>query len=633
MTRTGSKISGPASDLVELENDKGLRHLGITFHRRYRGHGALQDALGRSRAFLEQPDVCDLLELVEVVPDSGAFIYPTGKVISVARMLEVLAKMGEPAGVKAGLELCYLVAQILDEAAEKGDRQGAPTHGDISPWRIVCRADGQVQVIGYGLPQLDMALFRDDGTMPKEDGFRYCPPERIEGEPEDFSSDLFSLCLVAFEVMVGEPLYNGVASEIKQQASNAQGPYRLYPYRERLPEGVIDVLSRALKYDMDARYADVNEFIWDVKDLLGMPEVEGPSLAEVVGKVRQKLRRGSALQGGATAAMTPEELAEIADELDGPRRRDLRQPRRGRPGEDEPEDADDQQRWGRVSRSGARAGRQQTPTAADRLKERLGRSGGRGGDRKAALKDRLRRSSGRDGPGTRKRSRDDGPRKSGRRDGPRRSRAREPEPEPPPEDTGRASRTASRGAGKKKGRASSLLKRLRSSQGSAPSEAEAPSAVSGRAVTVRIDDGPTRTVTLPEETPVAVLVRRALEAVGGPPVSLTGALEGWFAAEQDGRPLVGSAPVSELADEPVDLVFRDAAPVVARVEVATEPPIRFRAPVHTALTAGAVLDQVVRLLELDPEGWQIAVGGRSLHPLQVVGEVVDEPDVTVVVRK
>lgn len=632
MTRTGTRLAGPASDLVELQNDKGLTHLGIAFHRRYRDSDAITTELRGIRGFMEHPDVCDLAELVEVVPESGAFIYPSGNAVPVAQMLEELARMGEPGGVKAGLELCYLTATILQDAYDRGERHGIYSHGDLSPWRLVCKPDGQVQVLGFGLPQVDMIAFRDRGEVPKEDAFRYCPPERIEGEEEDFSSDLFSLCLIAFEMMVGEPLYNGVVSEIKQQATKAQGPYRLYPFREQLPEPVMDLLGRALKYDIDSRHADINEFVWEVKDLIGMPEAEGPTLGEVVGKVRHRLRRRRTLPKG-TDSLTTDELQEIARDLDGPRSRKLPDPKHARPGDEE--DVDDQKRWGRVSRSGGReaprrssassraSGSAARSSASDRLRARLGRSGAEERDPKENLKERLRRSRGRE----------DAPRRSTARAVP--PAARESRGAPAGESRTTARRSGARDAKesratdtRRSGRASSLLARLRSSRDdSAPAGAE----TGGNTISVDVE-GHVLDIPVYGGDVVADVVWRAIARRGGPPTSLTGVVEGWFAAECEGERLDGDASASGIGDA-WELVYEPGQTVLAHFEVQGDPDARFRAPLHTALTAGAVLDSVLRTLELDGDDWQIAVDGRRLARLQVIGEVVDDNLPTVVVRK
>lgn len=627
LTRTGQKVAGPASDLVELENDKGLRHVAVMFHRKYRDHEALTEDLRDIRPFLEAPDVCDLVELIDVVPESGAFIYPTGTAISVAEMLEVLAKMGEPGGVKAGLEMAYQVAQILQDAYIKSEKHGLFSHGDVSPWRILCKTDGQVQVIGFGLPQMDAIAYVDDGrAVPKEDGFRYCPPERLAGEEEDFASDLFSLALVAFELMVGEPLYNGLVKEIRQQATNAQGPYRLYPFRDRLPEPVIELLTRCLKADVDARHSDINEFIWEARDLLGMPEVEGPTLAEVVQTARHKLRRKRSLQGGATAAMTAAELAEIAEELDAPRSRSLKAPAQPRPGEEPVQE--EGQRWGRVARSGGRESRRGAKEASPRERlEALRRSGGRGsagatsrsgGDARSNLKDRLRRSRGRDDSPAPPRGRSSESRGSrGEQDGPgRRSSSRRGGAEPDA----------------KKGRASSLLNRLRSSREHAeapPSSAAA--TASPHSVQVRLH-GVEAAVEVPTDASIWVLVHRAAEVLPTDPTSLMGVAEAWYGPSVEGEPVDSEATVADL-EGVVELTRELGSVVLAHVEVNGDPDTRMRTPVNTALTAGAVLAQLARLLELDGPDWHIAVGGTSLHPLQPLGDLVEGNDVNLVVSK
>ena len=53
LSTTGRTLIGPASDLVELEAENGLRHTAIVFHPEYRDHSAITDALGVVRGFLE----------------------------------------------------------------------------------------------------------------------------------------------------------------------------------------------------------------------------------------------------------------------------------------------------------------------------------------------------------------------------------------------------------------------------------------------------------------------------------------------------------------------------------------------------------------------------------------------------
>jgi hypothetical protein len=745
MTRTGNKTAGPASDLVELEDAKGLKHTAICFHRKFRDHATLTADLSEIVGFLQRPDVCDLLEIVERVPEAGAFVYPTGTAIPLAEVLETLHKMGEAGGVRAGLELCFHVAQILQDAYVKGEPFGIYSHGDLSPWRVLLKPDGQVRLIGFALPQVEVLMAHEsDKVTLKEDSYRYCPPERIEGEDEDFTADLYSLVLMGFELIIGEPLFAGGLSDVKQQATNAQGPYRLYQYRERLPESVLELFSRCLKFDIDARYSDINEFIWEVRDTLALPEIDGPSLGDVAGRVAARIKRRRAGSGPAAGDDAS---------LEGP----IGVPIRKEP-EPEPEtEAEQAARWGRVSRSGGRdvrrSGAAPEPSGREGLRDRLGRSSGSApppvDDPKAALRDRLRRSSGeaarpaaapdpkealrdrlrgssstpdtREAPRERLRSSSGGAApdaKEALRDRLRGSSggaapdpkeavrdrlrgssgpgaASDPRerlrsstapsaapPAPAPPSAGDALRERLRGSSAppsaaepakerlgrsgsdaaasgdraslrdslrdrlrasrgeeppaeeapRAGRAASLLSRLRSSKGGSGADAEPPSG--GGGLELRIDGLPTVTVQPDPGQAIAELAWRALEACGGPPVSLSGELEGWFSVEQGDEAFDGAAPVRRLdASRPVRLRFVAAKRVPCAFEVAGRPGVALRSDVSTAMTAGAVLAAVRESLELGDGGWHLTAGGEPLHALQPIGEVVGKNPLTVVVTK
>lgn len=310
LTLTGRKLLGPASDLVEVEDKDGLRHTAIVFHSAWQQHPAITDALSVVIGFLESPLVTGLVELVGHEPSTGAFIYPTGRVWSVAELIRLLADRGERGGVRAGLELMYTAGQILVEGADAGQSQGVYSHGGLTPRRIMVKSDGQVMVVGYGLPQVEILRFHEDRRqVPREDSFRYCPPERMEARPEDLTSDLFGLALIGFEMMTGKPVYDGLVNDIRQQAARGEGSRRLFRFREVLPESVRNLLTKALRPDAEARYISGDDFLADVHALLSDRNVPGPSLLDVMEMVQDEGQRvGQAMQQGRTQMVDQDEL-------------------------------------------------------------------------------------------------------------------------------------------------------------------------------------------------------------------------------------------------------------------------------------------------------------------------------------
>ena len=312
MIETGRKWIGPASDLVEVEDSDGLKHTAIVFHEEWREHPAITDALGVVLGFLESPMVTGLVELVERDPSTGTFIYPTGMVWSVAEVVRLLSDRGERGGIRAGLELMYTAGQILVEGADAGRPQGVYSHGGLTPRRIMVKSDGQVMVIGHGLPQVEILQFHSTpGRLPREDSFRYCPPERIEARPEDCSSDLFGLSLIAFELMTGKPVYDGLVNDIRQQAARGEGSRRLFRFREVLPEPVRNVLTKVLRPEPDARYVMGEDFLQDVHSLLSDRAVPGPSLMDLMHELQTDQRRmGEQVSASSTQMVDGDQLRE-----------------------------------------------------------------------------------------------------------------------------------------------------------------------------------------------------------------------------------------------------------------------------------------------------------------------------------
>ena len=319
LSTTGRRLHGPASDLVELVNESGYRHTAIVFHPEYRDHPAINTALAVVAGYLESPMVTGMVELFSHDSSEGAFIYPTGQATSVAELNRTFADFGEAPGVRAGLELMYAAGEILIEASESGEPHGVYSHGGLTPWRLMIKPDGQAQIIGYALPQVEILRFHQDPqSIPREDSFRYCPPERMEAGAEDLSSDLFALALISFELMTGKPVYDGLVNDIRAMASRAEGSRRLFRFRDQLPRSVQDFLKVCLRRDTGDRYTDGDAFMYALQSALGGSDITGPSLIDVMaraGNVPQRV--GTPLQdGGATMMVTREKLAEMVEEQD-----------------------------------------------------------------------------------------------------------------------------------------------------------------------------------------------------------------------------------------------------------------------------------------------------------------------------
>jgi len=662
MAGTGRVVKGPVSNLVEFDSDNGLKHTAIVFDSKYRDHHTLNASLQECLGFMEDPGIDGLLRLSDYSPADGAFVYPTGTVWSVAEIVRMLSDEGESAGVRAGLELCYLGAEILQHAAEAGIEQGIYCHGSLSPWRVFIRSDGQIRIAGYALPAVDISVFvESEARKPDEDSLRYCPPERLRNEEEDISSDLLVLTLIGLELMMSKPVYDGLLEDILSQARRGEGIRRLYQWRNTLPASVREALGRALSPDFDARYRTCNDYIYEVHDVLTSMDAEGPSLAEIMKKVRAKTKRGKdAIQGGHTAMLTAEELAELAADLDDDGEDAvLPGPSRPRDVDDEveeevEEEPDDSPRWGKVSRPG-RAKPEPPPAPAKKTKKReLTRSRSKDDGQKGrrdALKDRLRRSRDRDTPDPkpmaepeeesmsdrkkelRKRLRrslrdSDGPPSRGRDDDEEVTETIDPpEPEPPPPEPDPEPEPEETGA-------AALLARLRGSSATKSSPPKpAPTAIKpkvaavadtagGPKVRLEVDGDYCAEVTMPAGVDLATAASFLSERHAPAPVNLLGQTMGSYRIEKDGRRL----DTRDLTDtietgSTVELVLEPNRQVRVTMEVSGDTELRFETMISTAVCSRSLIAHLVDWLELDEGDWALAVDDDTLYPFEMLSDL------------
>ena len=332
-TPSGRRFDGPAADLVEMHRD-GHVWTALTYRAPYARPDIVEAALADCGAFLRNPMVEGLVELDAWWPEQNTLLYPTGRIWSLAELAHHARQAGTPLGLHAALELAYLGGTLLQQGATVGEEGGSTMHGSPTPWRWLLDEDGDLQLIGWGIPALELyAHDADPDTLLPTDSYRYCPPERLRGDDEDTASDLFSLALIAAEFIIGQPVYDGRTVEVRTEASRADVERRLYKSRDAMPEDVRHFLGRALDPYRDGRHDDVDDFVTEAHDLLYGPLAgDGPTLAQCVerfglkgprlpripqpaadqpdGAQRlrwSKVRRPGGHAGGAQAAATPEQ--------------------------------------------------------------------------------------------------------------------------------------------------------------------------------------------------------------------------------------------------------------------------------------------------------------------------------------
>jgi len=164
------------------------------------------------------------------------------------------------------------------EALAYAHQQGV-IHRDIKPENIMLTPQGQVKVTDFGLAfaHEEVRLTQGDGVVGT---VLYMSPEMIQGKAIDPRTDLYSLGLVFYEVLTGEPPFAG--EQFAQILSKviSTDPIPLHVRRPDIPLILESVITRLMMKEPDRRYASAQDVL---NALYGRSddEMQAPS-AEVV---------------------------------------------------------------------------------------------------------------------------------------------------------------------------------------------------------------------------------------------------------------------------------------------------------------------------------------------------------------
>ncbi|HMV66590.1 MAG TPA: hypothetical protein PKA64_07045, partial [Myxococcota bacterium] len=291
MTRVGRRFVGPTAELEEYldpTDPTAPAETVIVLAERYRKLTSLRVAMEVGRSFLERPLVPGLAPLTRMDVDAGRYSYLTGEVWTLAEIMQEGRKRAGGLGERAAVEVGWLVGTALVEAAEAGETAGIVCHGDVSPWRITLRPDGELLIIGYGLPDPEWLRMRHTGAeVPMEPSFRYAPPERAAGRPEDIHSDLFGLALLVAELATGAPVYGGTIAEMwaASRTGAAMGSAAISRVKQPLRDHLLPMLEPApgARPSADAWCAGFAH--------LAARDPAGPSIAEIAAEQAQSQDR------------------------------------------------------------------------------------------------------------------------------------------------------------------------------------------------------------------------------------------------------------------------------------------------------------------------------------------------------
>ncbi|HZL43278.1 MAG TPA: serine/threonine-protein kinase [Verrucomicrobiae bacterium] len=159
------------------------------------------------------------------------------------------------------------VARGLAYAHSKTDKDSKPrgiVHRDVSFKNVMIAFEGDVKLTDFGIAKARGFLTDQEGEVVagKAD---YMSPEQANFEITDKRSDLFSAGVVLGHLLLGRNVFKGSSSEESRQMVMKMPLPDFRTLDERIDDRLNEILQRALARDLDKRYANADELLYDLE--------------------------------------------------------------------------------------------------------------------------------------------------------------------------------------------------------------------------------------------------------------------------------------------------------------------------------------------------------------------------------
>jgi eukaryotic-like serine/threonine-protein kinase len=200
------------------------------------------------------------------------------------RLLRTILNQEPKLSIERATNLSLQICDALDTMHKHG-----VVHRDLKPENIMVDDQDRIKLIDFGIAMKEDArritFVEMSPTLGTPD---YISPEQVKGQRGDQRSDIYSLGVMFYEMLTGEPPYSGPNPLAVMNERLLHDPE---PARNRRPEisaELEEILNRALERDPRRRYQTASEMEW---------ELEHQELVSVDDGERRPIQRGMRLPG------------------------------------------------------------------------------------------------------------------------------------------------------------------------------------------------------------------------------------------------------------------------------------------------------------------------------------------------
>jgi tRNA A-37 threonylcarbamoyl transferase component Bud32 len=206
----------------------------------------------RSSARLDHPHV---VRITDFGRQADGALYMVMELVEGPSLADVLR-----AGPRPGLDWSARVLDQILAALEHAHAHGV-VHRDIKPGNVMLTRDERVKLVDFGIAKItatDEAQLTQLGMVVGTP--RYMAPEQAAGEAVDARADLYSVGVLAYELLTGRAPFEGSSMEVlTKHLTQPVPPLLMEGVDSARARAVEAVILHALEKPRDRRYATATE--------------------------------------------------------------------------------------------------------------------------------------------------------------------------------------------------------------------------------------------------------------------------------------------------------------------------------------------------------------------------------------
>ena len=181
-----------------------------------------------------------------------------------------LAEYIQKQGVLKWRDAVSFTTQIL-RALQNAHDSGI-VHRDVKSSNVMLLSDGSIKVMDFGIARFNRET---DKTISEKaiGSVHYISPEQARGEATDEKSDIYSVGVMLYEMLVGKKPFEGdspMQIALAHMQKEARKPSEI---NSAIPEGLEEIVLKAMQKDPARRYQTAGEMIKDIEEFKKNPSI------------------------------------------------------------------------------------------------------------------------------------------------------------------------------------------------------------------------------------------------------------------------------------------------------------------------------------------------------------------------